>query len=408
MSSADEERHGIRPLMSGALALTAIVVVSVNLRPGATSVGPALEEIRHGLGMSGGVAGVMTAIPGLCFGAVGAVAVRLAHRLGLTGGIALGLVAVVIGLALRSVTDSVWIFLVLSVLALGGMAVGNVLVPAWIKQHATDGGERLMTIYSMGLTLGGAVGSLFAAPLIDHAPGGWRTALGVWALTALVAVIPWAVISGRERRDPADHRMPQVAHVGRLTSSRTAMALCIYFGMQAMNAYVQFGWLPQIYRDAGLSAVQAGALLAMLTGLGIVGGLVMPMLISRSADMSWAVVLLGLLLVAGYAGLWLAPATLPWLWSLLLGVSGWTFPGAIFMITARTRDPRITGQVSGFVQPVGYLLAAVGPLVVGLIHQATGGWAVVLWLLVLSGVVMTAAGLMVARRTYVDDELHTA
>ncbi|TWP36701.1 MFS transporter [Leekyejoonella antrihumi] len=394
--------------MSGALAMTAIVVVSVNLRPGATSVGPALEEIQHGLGMSATLAGVMTALPGLCFGVVGALAVRLAQRLGLTGGIALGLLAIIGGLVLRVLTGSVWVFLLLTLVALAGMAVGNVLVPAWIKRHATDGGERLMTIYSMGLTLGGAVGSLFVAPLIDHAPDGWRSALGVWALTALVAVVPWAVISRRERKDPADHRMPRVAHVGRMTSSRTAVALCVYFGVQAMNAYVQFGWLPQIYRDAGLSVGEAGSLLAMLTGLGVVGGLLMPMLIARSSNMSWAVLLLGVCMVLGYLGLWLAPASTPWLWAALLGIAGWTFPGAIAMITARTRDPQVTGQVSGFVQPVGYVLAAVGPLLVGVIHELTGGWSAVVILLALSGVVMTGAGLLVAKRTYIDDELHTA
>lgn len=406
--SGDHQDDGIRPLVTGAVALTVIALVSINLRPGATSVGPVLTEIRHGLGMSVGIAGVMTALPGLCFGVAGAFAVQLARRLGLTGGIALGLVAVVVGLVLRVLTGSVWLFLLLSIVALSGMAVGNVLVPAWIKRHSRDGGQRLMTLYSMGLTFGGALGSLCAAPLIHHASGGWRTALGVWALLAVASAVPWLVLARRERADPADHRMPSATPASRLTSSRTTLALCGYFGIQATNAYIQFGWLPQIYRDAGLSATYAGALMALLTGLGVIGGLVMPTLIARSSNMTWVMLLLGACMIVGYLGLWLVPATLPWLWSVLLGIAGWTFPGAIAMITARTRHPRVTGQVSGFVQPVGYVMAAIGPLLVGMIHEVTGGWGLVIVLLGLSAIGMTGAGLLIARPTYVDDELAAA
>ncbi len=405
MSSPTRPLSGARSTKVGiVLALTAIVLVSVNLRPGATSVGPVLEEIRAGLGMNGVIAGVMTALPGLCFAVAGAFAVGLARRIGLTGGIALGLVAVVVGLALRAVSGFVWLFLLLSVLALAGMAVGNILVPAWIKRHGADREGLLMSIYGAGLTFGGAIGSLLAAPLETHA-GGWRPALAVWAAFAVLALVPWAALARRERGDPRDHRPPDESPARRLLRSRTALALSVYFGVQATNAYVQFGWLPQIYRDAGLSASAAGILVAVLSGLGVIGGLLMPTLIGRSANLSWLIVLLGAVMMAGYLGLWLVPATVPWLWAVLLGIAGWTFPGAIAMITARTRDPHVTGQLSAFVQPVGYLFAAAGPLLVGVIHQATGNWHLVTVLLGLSAIPMTAAGLLLARPRFVDDEV---
>jgi CP family cyanate transporter-like MFS transporter len=401
----DGSTSGTRRRGSAALAVLAVVLVSVNLRPGATSVGPVLAEIRRALGMSAGTAGVMTALPGLCFAVVGAVAVALARRIGTTGGIAAGLVAVTVCLALRVLTGNIAVFLVLTTLALAGMAIGNVLVPAWIKRHSTDGGVRLMTIYGTGLTVGGSAGSLVSAPVTGGAPGGWRTALVIWAAGAGCAVLPWAVLARREHTDPADHRAPITPPSGSMTRSRIAVALTAYFGVQSMNAYVQFGWLPQIYRDAGLSAVTAGELLAWVAGLGVFGGLLMPGFVARSANLSWAVCLLGGLMALGYLGLWWAPARYPWVWATLLGVAGWTFPAAIALITARTRDPQVTAQLSGFVQPIGYLLAAAGPFLVGLVHSWTGGWGVVLGLLMLSSVAMTAAGLMVARPGSVDDEL---
>lgn len=386
------------------LIVLAVALISINLRPGATSVGPLLEEVRAALGLGPTLAGVITALPGFAFAVAGGAAVTLARKVGLSAGITLGVAAVVVTLLARVLTDSSLVFLVLTAIGLAGMGLGNVLVPAWIKAHSRDGGVRLMTIYGMGLTIGGALGPLLAAPIAGVAPGQWRGALGVWGLVALAALVPWVIISVKDRV----HRRAGAKVTSRVRHSPTAIALTVLFGVQSMNAYVQFGWLPQIYRDAGLSATAAGALISIVTGLGILGGLIMPTVISRSRDMSAWMIGFGVLASAGYLGLLLAPSTVPWLWAVLLGLSGFAFPTAIALITARTRDPRITAQLSGFVQPVGYLLAGTGPFLVGLLHEFTGGWTLVLMLLMLTGVGITLAGIRVAKPVFVDDEIDTA
>ena len=390
----------------GLLALVAVGLVAVNLRPGATSVGPVLAELEAGIGLSPAAAGVLSALPGLCFGALGALAVPLSRRLGLTGSILLGLVVVVAGLLLRVLTGGAVTFVLLSALALGGMAVGNVLVPAWIKRQPADR-VRLMTVYGTGLTVGGASGAALAAPVAAAAGSdGWRPSLGLWGLAAVSALLVWLVVARRERGAVVPEDGGGAA--GRLVRSPTAVALTAMFGVQSMNAYVQFGWLPEIYRDAGMSATVAGLLTAMLTGLGIVGGLVMPTVIDRSRTLAPWMVAFGGLAVLGYAGLFLAPATLPWLWAGLLGLSGWAFPTVIALINARSRHPRVTARLSGFVQPVGYLIGASGPFLVGLIHAWTGDWRLVLALLALSGVALTLTGLRVSRPVFVDDEMGPA
>lgn len=385
-----------------ALLVAAVVLVSVNLRPGASSPGPVLEEVRDGLGMSAGVAGAMTGLPGLCFGVVGALAVAFARRVGMTAGIALGLTLATVGLLLRVTTDSVPVFLVLTVLALAGMAVGNVLVPAWIKAHGHA--VVLMTVYGTGLVVGGTIGSLATAP-VTEASGSWQTGLGMWGLLLAVSLPLWAWLALRERRSPTEHEVGDEAPTGRVAHSPTAIALTVLFGVQSMHAYVQFGWLPQIYRDAGLSASHAGALQALLSSMGIIGALAMPTVIARGRGLRPLTVSFGVLLALGYAGLLVAPATVPWLWALLLGLSGLAFPTAIALITARTRHPSVTAQLSGFVQPVGYALAAIGPFAVGLLHDATGDWHLVLVLLALTSVPLALAGWRVAAPTYVDDEI---
>ena len=389
------------------ILLAAVVLVSINLRPGASSPGPVLEEVRDGLGMSAGIAGAMTGLPGLCFGLVGALAVGFARKVGMTTAVAVGLTAAAAGLLLRVTTDSVPLFLFFTVLALAGMAVGNVIVPAWVKAHGHA--VVLMTVYGTGLVVGGTIGSLATAPVTESS-GSWQTGLGMWGVLVLVAVPLWVGLALRERRSPAEHSVSgEAPPSGRIIHSPTAVGLTVLFGVQSMHAYVQFGWLPTIYRDAGLSASTAGALQALLSSVGILGALAMPTVIARSIERGkglqvwiWSY---GVTLALGYTGLLLAPATVPWLWALLLGYSGLAFPTAIALITARTRHPSVTAQLSGFVQPIGYALAAIGPFVVGLVHEATGGWSLIIVFLALTAVPLTLAGLRVANPTYVDDEI---
>ena len=362
-----------RPLRAG-VALVAVALVAINLRPGASSVGPVLQEVSAGLGTGSGVAGVLTGLPGLCFGLVGALAVGIARRIGTTAGVAVGITVSAVCLIVRGLTDTPWLFLVLSVLALGGLAVGNVLVPAWIKAHTSAGNVVLPTVYGTGLILGGTIGSALTAPAA--ASLGWSRALAMWGVVALTAVPIWAWLALRERSLPPTPATGEPGPTMRIYRSRTAVAMATLFGVQAMHAYVQFGWLPQIYRDAGLSPSSAGAMQGMLTAFGIVGALMMPTVIARSSNLAPWMSAFGATLFLGYLGLLVVPATLPWMWALLLGFSGFAFPATIAMLTARTRDHSVTARLSGFVQPVGYLLAGVGPVVVGLLHEATGDWTV--------------------------------
>jgi CP family cyanate transporter-like MFS transporter len=277
-------------------------------------------------------------------------------------------------------------------------------VPAWIKAHEAVGRVLLPTLYGTGLVVGGSLGSALTAPAIA-AGASWRVAIGMWGALFALALPLWAWLALRERSlAPTGSSSPPRA-TGPMTSSPTAVAMAALFGVQSMHAYVQFGWLPQIYRDAGLSASAAGVLQALLSGIGIVGALAMPTVIARSRTMAPWIVTFGALIVVGYGGLLAAPATLPWLWALLLGVAGWAFPMTIALLTARTRSSAVTARLSGFVQPVGYALAAIGPFVVGLVHDATGDWNLVLVLLALTAVPFTWAGLRCARPVWVDDEL---
>ncbi|PLC11978.1 cyanate permease [Kocuria flava] len=386
------------------LVLAAVLLVAVNLRPGATSVGPVLAELQAGLGLDATLAGVLTSLPGLTFAVAGTCAVALSRRTGISGAVAWGLLLVALALTARALVDSAPVFLVLSVLALLGMGIGNILVPAFVKRHGGRRTALLNSVYTTGLAVGATLSLLAAGPLT--AAGGWQWTLGLWGLTALLALVPWLAVAARDRREAA--AAPRVllrTPRARITGSRTAVALSLYFGVQSMHAYVQFGWVAQILRDGGLDRAGAGLAMALLAAMGIPGGLLMPSVVARSARLRTWVVVLGACMAAGYTGLLLAPAALPWLWALLLGVGCFSFPTALALIVARSREAHVTAQLSGFTQSVGYSLAAAGPFLVGALHDLTGGWTAPLVLLIASCAVLAGAGLLASAPRFVDDEL---
>lgn len=388
------------------IALVAVVLISANLRPGATSVGPLLAEILAGLGQSSTWGGLLGAMPGICFAVFGAFSVVFAIRVGLTYALWWGMVATALGLALRPWTSNSWIFLGLTALAFAGMGIGNVLLPAYIKRRFPDQVPLLMAVYGSLLAVGATLGSLIALPLAEVSPGGWRGSLAIWGITAALAGVPMLLIALREGsrklRSRAHTRGPS------LLRSRQAVALGIFFGVQSMHAYTQFGWTAQMFRDGGVERGYAGLLVSILASLGIINGLVMPVVVARMRDLRWVVISLGVLLVVGYLGVLYAPTTASLLWVLSLGLSGAAFPLALSLITARTRDPHITARLSGFSQTVGYALAATGPFLVGVMLAATGSWTIPLWVLIVTAAVMVISGLIASAPGYVDDELATA
>ena len=385
------------------IAVAAVVLISINLRPGATSIGPVLAEILESLGRDASWGGVLAAMPGACFALFGAFSVALAIRVGLSYALWWGMVAAAVGLVLRPWTSDSLTFLGLSALAFAGIAVGNVLLPAYIKRRFPDQVPLLMALYGSLIGAGAALGGLLALPLAQIAPGGWRGSLAVWGIAALLAGVPMLAIAIREGsrklRNRAHTRGPS------LLRSRHAVALGIFFGVQSMHAYTQFGWAAQMFRDGGVGREYAGLLVALLASLGIVTGLVMPILVARVPDLRWVVIALGVLLVVGYLGVLYLPATASWVWAVSLGLAGAAFPLSLSLITARTRDPHVTARLSGFSQTIGYAMAATGPFLVGLMLAGTGGWTIPLWVLIATAAMMVVAGMIASAPGYVDDEL---
>ncbi len=353
--------------------------------------------------LTGAQAGLLTTLPVLCFAALGSVAPALSRRFGESAVLAGSLAAVVVGCLLRVLVSTPVPFLAGSALALAGAALGNVLIPAVVKRHFPDRVGPMTALYTTALALGATASAALTVPVDQLAGGSWRAGLGVWAGLAAVALVPWLVLLRRPHQRAGDGTHARLSSMAR---SRTAWALAIYFGTQSLQAYVSFGWFATLWQDAGMSAQRAGLTLAVMSAISIPTSLVVPSLAFRRASQRPYVVGLAAIYAVGYAGLLLAPGgAAAWVWAVLIGLGSASFPLALTMIGLRCRTAGSTVALSGFVQSIGYLLAATGPFLFGILHSATGGWTVPIGALFAVLVVQLAAGWLAAADNFVEDEL---
>ncbi|GDY52580.1 MFS transporter [Streptomyces violaceusniger] len=401
----------------GRVMAAGLMLAALNLRPAVTSLGPLLEEVRDDLGMSGTVAGVLTSVPAACFALFGLTAPRLARRWGPGAIVCAGLAAIATGLLLRPFAGGTVVFLAASALALAGIAVSNILMPVIVKRWFPDRVGAMTGLYSMGLSLGTAAAAAVTVPMTDALGGSWRTGLGVWALLAVVALVPWLFLAragasgpeagGTDTDAPAaagTAGAPADAPAMRITRSPLAWAMAVFFGFQATAAYISMGWMPQIFRDAGVSASTSGLLLAVMMAMGVPLAFVLPRIAARLRHQGVLVVILGVFGLTGYAGLWLAPAEGAWAWAVLLGIANCAFPLALTMIGMRTRTNAGVVRLSAFAQSVGYLLSIPGPLLVGVLYQHSGGWGQPIALMAGFMVPQIVAGVLAGRDRYLEDE----
>jgi MFS transporter, CP family, cyanate transporter len=380
----------------------AIILLAANLRVAVGSIGVVLASVRGDLGMSVTVGGVLTTLPVLCFAVFGVSSAGTVRRLGLHRTSVVVLVLVTVGLAARSVVHNTTLFLLCSVICLAGAAVGNVILPPLVKVHFPDRVAAMSALYGAALMGGAAVASVTTVPLSD-AFGGWRSGIGLWAILSAVALLPWLALLRHDVHD--EIRSQQRLSLRDLARSRLAWAMLLVFAAQSAGAYSQFGWFPEILTDGGVSAGYAGTLLGVISAVGIPIALCLPWLMARVGDRPYLPVAFAGATAAGWLGVLLAPGTVPWLWSILLGIGGGAFTWTLTMIARRSRTPAGTTALSVATQGVGYLIAGFGPFGAGLLHDISGGWTVPIVVLIGLAALIGVFGTIVATSGPLEDTL---
>jgi MFS transporter, CP family, cyanate transporter len=401
--------HRPLPLWAGrAAALLGIVLVAFTLRQAVAAMSPILGDIRVDIPISDIGVGLLGTLPPILLAASGFIAPRVARGLGLDGGIVLALLLMTFGHLVRAFAPGFAVLLVGSVVALAGTGIGNVLLPPIVRRYFPDRVALLTAVYACIVGVSTAVPAALAAPVAEQL--GWRFSLGIWSVTSVVALVPWLVIIARERRrrlsDAVAVESPPPALVTRLWRSRVALSITAVFSTSTICTYACFAWLPEILGDiAGSTPTEAGVLLAVTGLISVPGALVAPLLVARLRNVGWLIAAGIASFVLGYLGLLLAPAALTLLWVLLIGSGSILFPVCLVLINGRTRTHGGTVALSGFAQGVAYALGALGPLLVGLLHDVSGGWTLPLLFLLAVALVATIPAITLARPTFVEDEL---
>lgn len=446
--SASVETPGVAArAVSPALAIAGILLIATNLRMPMTSASPLLPRIREDVGLSAASASFLISLPLLCFAVFSPIVPRIAARFGLAHSLFGALIAVNVGIILRSWVGSFGLWAG-TVLIGVGIAIMNVLLPALIKRDFPDHAGTLTGVYSAFQSLMAALAAAVAVPIAGLPGWGWQGALG---LTLGAGLIGLAVFAPQVRADHVVRRQqvlarnqvataasdagassdvgaasaeteataqanpaiassaaspaeasPAAARPRSLLRSPLAWVITAFMGFQSTLFYSFLTWWPAIEMSSGISEESAGFHIAVIQASGIVGSLVAGWLMRRDVVGSTVAVAVSTVIVV-LAGTMLAPQ-LALLWALLLGTAqGGLFTVALTLFGARARTPMSAARLSGMAQTFGYVVAASVPPVLGVVREATGSWTASLWILLGIAVITLVAGLVSAKPRYVEE-----
>ncbi|QEC51552.1 CP family cyanate transporter-like MFS transporter [Anseongella ginsenosidimutans] len=382
------------------LAVAGIILIAANLRAPITSVGPVLSEISSSLGLSTVQAGMLTTIPVLAFGLLSGLVSRLTRYFRVEAMLLASLALLTLGLFIRPAGPVALLFAGTALVGCG-ITVGNVLMPAYIKLNFPAKLGLMTGLYAGFMNLFAALASGFSIRLGQVSGLGWKGSLGVWAIMGMLAAIVWLPQVVKDKETPTQGRTAQVRR-SLWRSSPLAWQITAYMGLQSILFYSLIAWLPEMLRDWGMPPGEAGWVLSyiQLAQLPVVfAGPVIAARMKNQAPLIWVI---GISLVAGFLGIlfWKTTFIIPS--AILIGIAlGLAFSLAMIFLSLRSRDGQDASALSGMAQSFGYLFAASGPLVFGILHDLSGGWIWPIAFLLLMTLALLLSGLGSARDRFV-------
>lgn len=362
-----------------AVSLAALMFLAANLRPALTSVGPLIEQIRQATGISLTAAGLLTSLPLVAFGALAPLA-QFGRRFGMERTLGVALFLLTLGILMRS-EGSIAALFAGSVCLAAGIAIGNVLVPSLIKRDFPHRVKGVTTVYAVMLNLMPAISTSIVVPLSDWLPGGWRSALAVWAIPAAAALLIWLPATVRPPAEGPALRQPGSPPLWR---SGLAWQVTAFMGLQSLSFYITIAWFPAIFQGHGIGAAQAGLMITLYQLVALSALPAVPVILRRTKDQKALAVACSLTVVISLCGFLLFPAG-AYLWMVTMGLaSGTSLTLALSFISLRAADHHEAAGLSVMSQTVGYLFAAAGTFGFGLLHDLSGGWKtpLILWTLI--------------------------
>jgi len=406
-----EDYSTTKPLWAGrSLAVISVILVAFNLRTSVTAMSAIIVQIGQDIVLTDTALGIIGMLPPLMLATGGLLGPVLARWVSLELNMLASLIVMIAGHIMRSIAEGFPGLLIGSIIAMLGMGVGNVLLPALVKQYFPDRIALMTSLYAMLFSVSTATPGA-VAPAVAEAYD-WRAALVIWALIAAVAVPPWLGLWIRHWRRQKPNKSaettlsrPQTPSV-QLWRSRTAWGLLLMYGLSSLNGYAMLAWLPEILLDTtAVSSVEAGFLLSTYAVTAGPLALIVPAIAIRLRNPGVLAYVGAATFIIGYLGLMFVPEFLTPMWVLVSALGTGLFPVMLALINARTRTPTMTAALSGFVQGLGALVSVAGPLIVGILRDFSGGWTLPYVFLMATAIGVMLGGLMLRGSGYVDDEV---
>lgn len=385
-----------------------LIAIGLNLRVGVAAIGPVLNSIRVSLGLSETTASLLTTIPVFAFGAFAFLTSALARRFGIHRLLGIALVMLAAGIALRLHPSLLALFAGTAILG-AAIAVGNVAMPAAIKQHFAHHFGLMMGLYSTALSVGAAIAAGLTAPILVTLDGDWHSTLAIWAIPAVPALLVWLpqLPRGPQRAKARSARSSNRVQGGQppfraILTDPTAIAVTALMGLQSTSYYSTLTWVPTILQDASVPAGTAGWLLAYSSFPSILASLVSPTIAAKLRPTWLPVVVAVLLTGSAYLGLTLFATQGVYLWMTVLGLGqGASISLALTFIVWRSPDAHHTSHLSTMSQGFGYLLAGLGPIGVGALHALSGNWTIPMASLGVLLIAQLVAGIAASRPVHI-------
>ncbi len=383
-----------------------IIFIASTLRAPLTSVGPVVDEIKHVMDINNSVAGILTTIPLIIFAIVSPLVSKVTSRLTMSRTILYSTVLLIIALYLR-VAGDFNVFLIGTILLGVAIAFGNVVLPSYVKWYFPMQIGLATGIYSGTMNFTAGLGGGLSFPLSEMMPIGFRLSLAFWIILALIAIILWLPKARRgtelEKATATQYQAQKPKKVS-IIKSKLAWMVALTMGFQSMIFYTVVAWVPSILVDRGLDPSTAGYLLMLNQFSQVPMTFTFPIIASKLKDQRMLIVIITILFLLGFS--------LFFTQSLILLIVGIIIAGlamgacfslcmTFFSIRARTSEGSIA--LSGFGQSVGYLIAAIGPFLIGYLHDATGSWISGIIALIIMSILFFIFGYPASKQNVIED-----
>ncbi|MFF0675604.1 CynX/NimT family MFS transporter [Staphylococcus xylosus] len=386
--------------------ILAIVFIASTLRAPLTSVGPVVDEIKQVMEINNSVAGILTTIPLIIFAIVSPFVSKVTARLTMSRTILYSTMLLIVALYLRIAGDFT-LFLIGTVILGIAIAFGNVVLPSYVKWYFPMQIGLATGIYSGTMNFTAGLGGGLSFPLSEITPLGFRLSLSFWILFAIIAIILWIPKARKgvqlEKATAIAHRQDRPKKVT-ITKSKLAWMVALTMGFQSMVFYTVVAWVPSILVDRGLDPSTAGYLLMLNQFSQVPMTFTFPIIASKLKDQRILVVIITVLFLVGFSLFFTQSLVLLIIGIIIAGLAmGACFSLCMtfFSIRARTSDGSIS--LSGFGQSVGYLIAAVGPFLIGYLHDVTESWDSGIIALIVMSVLFFIFGYPAAKNKVVED-----